>query len=314
MDSIIRYGGWLVALVIAIGSGVVLYNAQQSQRALAERANAAELAVAEAESRVELLAEEVRQQAESGAAIQAALEELKAQQPAESPAESIEAAPPMEVAEAAGEPDIPDPASDGPSQQERVVNAQLGMVADMTYQELYNELGLNPEQRGLMRAAITDYMGELQKLTQGAFRSKDQKARDVYARMEALKADLRGRVGEQLTAEGMVAWDGYEPVADQIMYERVVDGQLNMLASGLSNENRVLASQVVAEELVRAFDVYNQSDELYTLTNFNNAQAIALNTSLERLSGSLEADQLGLVEGFVNQALTMFEALKENDP
>jgi hypothetical protein len=99
-------------------------------------------------------------------------------------------------------------------------------------------------------------------------------------------------------------------VADQMLYERLVDGQMNMLAPGLTNENRVLASQVMAEELVREFDALGQSDEIYSIDSHNGAQARALNTSLERLAEELDEAQFGQVQGFVNQAIAMFDAMK----
>lgn len=216
--------------------------------------------------------------------------------------------PPVTEAEDKAE---PQPEDSEPSRQDRMANVQMGMMADLAYQDLFNELGLSPELRATMKESIVAYMSEAQKTLLAALKSKDQTAKDMHARTESRKAALRAELAGLLTPEELAAWDEYEPVADQIMYERIVDGQLNTLAAGLTNENRVLTSQVMAEELVREFDVFNASDEIYTMGNYNNAQARALNASLERLAGTLEADQYGQVEGFVNHALTMFEAMAD---
>jgi hypothetical protein len=70
----------------------------------------------------------------------------------------------------------------------------------------------------------------------------------------------------------------------------------------------------MAEDLVREIDAFEQSDELYTLDNFNNAQARALQASLDRLSDTLAQDQYDLVDGFVSQAVAMFDAMAEQPP
>jgi hypothetical protein len=184
------------------------------------------------------------------------------------------------------------------------------MMAEMTYQSLFDELRLTPEVRASLKDAIAGHMLAMQRETGAAMGAKNETAKAFYARIEAMKGTMRDELAQFLSPEELTAWDEYEPVADQMLYERLVDGQMNMLAPGLTNENRVLASQVMAEELVREFDALGQSDEIYSIDSHNGAQARALNTSLERLAEELDEAQFGQVQGFVNQAIAMFDAMK----
>ena len=313
MASSIKYGGWLLSLLL-LAACVYLYMEMVESRALG--------VAAEQESKARLERADARAAtAEANAASTAAelegirqeLAELKGSMPGTTPPSETpdtgpaEASPPEPEATPADEADAGDSAERG----DRIVTAQMEIMANMAYQDLFGELGLDPDTQTQMRDVIAGHLVKMQKATLAALQSKNRSAKAVHAEQETLKGELRAAVESVLAPEQMAAWDEYDPVAEQIMYERLVDGQLNMMAAGLSNENRVLASQVMAEELVREFDVMNESEELFTMDNYNNAQARALNASLERLNGTLEADQYGQVEGFVNQALTMFEAMAE---
>jgi hypothetical protein len=221
-------------------------------------------------------------------------------------------APPVEIAPSVPEsPAVSEPApAPNVELEDRVATAQLNMMAEMTYQSLFDELQLTPEVRASLKDAIAAHMLAMQRETGAAMSAKNETAKAFYARIEAMKGAMRDELAQFLSPEELTAWDEYEPVADQMLYERLVDGQMNMLAPGLTNENRVLASQVMAEELVREFDALGQSDEIYSMDSHNGAQARALNASLVRLAEELDEAQFGQVQGFVNQAIAMFDAMK----
>lgn len=302
-----QYLGWIIAALLALVCAIVYIQAPEP----VDDAPVTSAAPADHPAAPEPVAEESEEVATLKAEIATLREELAAQ---ESPTPKPLPVPPAsdapetaadEDAEAAAEV-RPDPA-----RQERIVNAQLSMVADMTYRPLFDDLQLPLEIRDSMKDTIAAHMLEVQQVTVAAFQSKDQKAKDIHARIEAMESHLRDELAGVLTPEQLAAWDEYDPVADQMLYERLVDGQLNMMAAGLTEENRIVASQVMAEELVREFDLFNASDEFYTMDNFNNAQARALTTSLERLGEALPPDQFDLVDGFVAQAIAMFDAMAD---
>ncbi len=312
MGKVIQYGGWAVALALFLYSAFLTSQLTKSRDALSTADHTGvvkEPAIEKAPAHV-MLEEKLRETEAKLAEANALLAEASQ---ADSPVPMEEEAP--EVSEA-----VPDDgkndeeANDAePSQQERIAQAQAGAMVDMIYGDLLAELGLTPEQAAPFKEAMAANMLKEQKLMQGAFKSKDRTAKSVHAERADLEASLRAKLTDVLTPEELTAYDNYEPVADQILYEKLVEGQLNMLASGLNEENRILTSQVVAEELVREIEQFDQSEDLYTMTNFNAAQARALHSSLDRMGDALDADQLALVDGFVTQALAVFDAMAENE-
>jgi hypothetical protein len=300
MNNFIKYGGWIALVLVLIVGGFafnVRINAEKS------RAKHAEQELEKVQALLSNLVEEVAQRQAHEKDEVAPAPMLASPEP--------QVAPPVEAAPPEPEPVPPTPDADPNVElEDRVATAQLNMMAEMTYQSLFDELQLTPEVRASLKDAIAGHMLAMQRATGAAMGAKNETAKAFYARIEAMKGNMRDELAQFLSPEELTAWDEYEPVADQMLYERLVDGQMNMLAPGLTNENRVLASQVMAEELVREFDALGQSDEIYSMDSHNGAQARALNASLERLAEELDEAQFGQVQGFVNQAIAMFDAMK----
>ena len=305
MNNFIKYGGWLALLIVILVGAFVFNSRMATERARAVEAQqaAVELAIVRAE-KSELEAEIAAlkgAQAEMVASVPTPVGEVAPEPAPITPAESEE----MPV-EPTPEPTLPEePAGGNP-----VANAQMAMMADMMFKELFDELQLDPETRAVVKDAIAAYMQTMQQETIAAMQAKNETSKAFHARLEIMKSGLREELSQTLTADQVDAWDAYEPEADQVLYERMVEGQLNMLSPGLSNENRVLASQVMAEELARELEAFEQSEEIYSMDTHNNAQARALEASLERLAEDLDEEQYGHVQGFVDQATAMFEAMK----
>lgn len=312
MGKVIQYGGWAIALALFVNSIFLTSQLAKSRDALstADHTGVTKEAPDVQAPAYAMLEEKLRETEAKLAEANALLAEASQ---AESTVPMEEEAP--EAPEAVsddGKDDEEDKDAEA-SQQKRVAQAQAGAMVDMIYGDLLAELGLTPAQAAPFKEAMAANMLKEQKLMQGAFASKDRTAKSVRAERLALEASLRAKLSDVLTPEELTAYDNYEPVADQILYEKLVEGQLNMLASGLNEENRILTSQVVAEELVREIEQFDQTEALYTMTNFNAAQARALQSSLDRMADALEADQFALVDGFVTQALAVFDAMAENE-
>ena len=185
---------------------------------------------------------------------------------------------------------------------ERIARAQLGIMTDMAYGALYENLVLPEETQKQMREWLIDAAIEARSAVGKAFQSGDTPAKDVKAVEDKAQAELRKRLADVLTADELAEWDAYEQDADLHLYWNILEGQLSMLAPGLTEENRDVARQVLAEELVTHIDTFESSDEVYSLGNFNRAQSQAMQVSLERLAGTLDEEQYGHVEGFVTTA------------
>jgi hypothetical protein len=82
-----------------------------------------------------------------------------------------------------------------------------------------------------------------------------------------------------------------------------------MLAPDLAVENRATAKSVLAEELAITLGQFENSDTLFTLANFNNAQMTALRQGLDRMATALVEAQYWHLEGFVNRVADAFAAM-----
>jgi cell division protein FtsB len=207
--------------------------------------------------------------------------------------------------------DTGDDEKEGPNQGERVMRAQLGAIIDMTYGPLFTDFGLEGELKDTVREWFIDAGTTAQGSVIKAFRSGDVPAKDVKAAEDQATAELTKQLATVLSADELAAWEAYEDDADYYMFENILKGQLTMLASGLTDENRAAVGQVMAEELAAHIETLGTSDEMYTLGNFNQAQSQALAASMERLAEVLDEEQYGHAEGFVQIAEQSFSAMGE---
>ena len=319
MGNVVKVLGWVVAAV-AIATAVFLLR-QSAQ--LREQLTRAQVAVIEGESepgRLPTIQEQLERALAQNETLSEELEEAQAE------IERIEAAPqqadvPMPDfdlgLEETAEGEVGDGAeeeeedSGGPDRQERIVQAQMGMMVDMAYATLFEELALPADIQADVRELLAKNLGMRQMATIKAIQSKDRKASELKAEDDIAVDQLRGELAQVLSAGEMEQWEDYRQYEDQYLYRALLDGQLNMLAPGLSAENREIATVVIAEEVAAHIDAFENSDETYTLGNFNQAQTAALRQSLDRLAGELDEEQYAHVEGFVTQAEAMFDAMAE---
>lgn len=199
--------------------------------------------------------------------------------------------------------------SENQIREKNLLRVQMGAMTDMAYKPFFDEMNFTDEVRAAVRDALTEFGVTRQQRQNDAFRRGDVSARSVRADRDLAMETLRGRLQLLLSADQFAQWQAYEPDSNRILFEGILEGQLNMLASDLTAENLQLVRETMAEELARYLDQFENSDELYTLANFNQAQARALQDSLESLGEALDEDQLSLVQGFVDQAMAMFAAV-----
>lgn len=296
-----RYAGWMAALLagaaaawLAYGSGDLrkeLAIAREDLASLSSRLNDAEAELAALRGQRDRLAGENR-------AMQTA-----AERPARAPIPAdIEAAVPEEAAEEDRE----------ATRRNRVASAQMGALSDIAYRAFYDELGLSAEARSELRPLIVESMDRVRVATERAFREGNVPAREIKRIEDESEAWLAEAVAEVLTPEEQAGWDAYQDYAEQVLYEYLLDGQLTMLAQGLAPDGRQVVKEVFAEELKSSIDAFKDSDSMFTLDGYNQAQLIGLRTGLERLeTGGLDPGQYQEASGFVHQAATMFEAMSQ---
>lgn len=296
MASGSRNMAWGIAVLVAVVAIVIVVKSGREKQALEEQLAAAEAAR-------DTVAAEVTSAPEVGA--------------------SVPATQPAAPSPAAVEPDEETPPDVQPikeedeeekkqrEQRQRIVDAQMTLMMNIAYGPLFDELGLDAGQRERALELIVDANRGVRQAAEAALRNKDTTAVEVKAKEDAAQAALRDELEGLLNPAELAAWDEYQDYADQIMYAQLLDGQLTMLSPGLSPEGREVVKEVFAEELAVHLEAFGESDSIYTLDAFNQAQLDALLAGLARLEGTLAADQLGHAEGFVNQVQAVFAAMAE---
>jgi len=311
MGNAVKALGWVIAVVATVAVVVLAGQLRQAREDLAAAHSARKTlepqAAASASAKDELTQAqaEVEQLTQDLAVAKAEAARLKTVAE-EAPPE----APPAELAdEAAEETETPE---SGPSgREQRMLETQMGMMVDMAYKTFFDEQALPPDVHDQVRSFLAESFAARQREAAAAMKAKDKTAKEVQALEDQAIEQLRGKLAQVLSADELAAWDAYRGYEDQYLYETLIDGQLNMMAPGLTAENRATVKILMAEDLAAQLGAFEQSDEIYSRDSFNRNQSQALHTSLERLTQVLDEEQYAHVEGFVAQVDAMFDAMAE---
>lgn len=223
----------------------------------------------------------------------------------EPPAPELPAAPQPAPApvEAPDEPTASDDASGSEASLEsRVARAQIGVIVDMAYRDFFAAAGLEGERLAEVQQALAEGLTKEGQVRARAFADGTIPAKEATAEQDAVSAEVRERLAAILSADELAAYDAYAAVADQALYTTLLDGQIAMLTSGVTEESRHMAAEVMGEELAIRLAEFDASDQPYTLDNFNAAQMVALENALVRMQDALDADQYDAVARFVDVA------------
>lgn len=297
--------GWMVAMVVAAGAlywGLEARGLRHEVLDIGEGLRATEASLAQVTKELEDLQNAYDKLAGEHRAL------LQASGSPSAPPEPVQVAAVEEVADPADE---EEPEDEDSARRERVVNAQLGMIGDIAYRPFYDELDLPQETRDALRPLVAEAMNRSRLASEKAMREGNVPVREIKRIEDEADAWLAEEVAGILTPEQVAGWDAYQDYAEQILYEYLLDGQLTMLSQGLTPENRKVVKEVFAEELKVAIDGFKDSDAMFTLGGYNEAQMDGLRQGLERLGPGMDMLQYKEAAGFVNQAGAMFEAMGE---
>jgi len=193
----------------------------------------------------------------------------------------------------------------------RAQRAQFGVMVGMQYNSLLEDLALPEETLNAVNDILIDAYIEAQQATVQDMMSGTSTAKEAKAKQDAIDAQVRERLSGVLNEDEMAQWDTYQDFADEVLYEALLDGQLAMLAPGLTEETRQTAKIVLAEELAAGLDRFFETDAAYTLDNFNDAQLEGLNQGMANMPDTISEEQYGHLTSFMNQVATAFEQMKQ---
>ncbi len=298
--------GWIVA-ALGIAAAVTLYSANQSLKAQLAQANAnlaaPEIASSDAPTGVDA------PQASGAIASDNDAETIDMAEATASKDGEDEALGDSPVAQ----PDSEESAGDADQGQgdsmRRAARAQMGVMVGMTYNPLLDRLALPAETRDAVNNILIDAFQEAQQATVQDMMSGSTTAKEAKAKQDAIDAKVREQLTDVLNEEQLAEWDTYQDFADEVLYESLLDGQLAMLAPNLSGEARETAKIVLAEELAAELDRFYETDTVYTLDSFNQAQLAGLNNGMAKMPDTIDDEQYTHLTGFINQVEVAFQQM-----
>ena len=193
----------------------------------------------------------------------------------------------------------------------RAQRAQMRVLVGMQYNSLLKDLALPDETANAVNDLLIDAQVEAQQATMQDMMSGTSTAKEAKAKQDAIEARLRERLSKVLTTEELAQWDAYQGIADTVLYEALLDGQLTMLAPGLSEETRATARVVLAEELAAELDRFYETDKQYTLDSFNQAQLEGLNNGMARVPDTVSEEQYAHLTSFIDLVAAAFQQMKK---
>lgn len=297
--------GWMVA-ALGIAAAVTLYSANQSLKAQLGQAttNLAAPDIASSEGATGADEPEASGAVASDDPDTVDLAEATPSEDGEdeAPGDSTDAQPdPEETAENA--------TSDQGDSMRRAARAQMGVMVGMTYNPLLDRLALPVETRESVNDILIDAFQESQQANVQDMMSGSTTAKEAKAKQDAIDAKVRKQLTDVLNEEQIAEWDTYQDFADEVLYESLLDGQLAMLAPNLSDEARETAKIVLAEELAAELDRFYETDTVYTLDSFNQAQLAGLNNGMAKMPETIDDEQYTHLTGFINQVEVAFQQM-----
>ncbi|MCL4691671.1 MAG: hypothetical protein KJ060_04075 [Candidatus Hydrogenedentes bacterium] len=177
-------------------------------------------------------------------------------------------------------------------------NARMQVTAQ--YAQFLADLNLPADVDEHVRAILAESIAGELRLAVKAMQGVDKATIPADQSPEGLKITLRAELSKVLTADEMAAWEDYEANKPYYMMEQSYNMQLGMSAPTISEETRGTVSQVMAEEMILAFDDKPKT-ERFDVESLVAAQADAMGRALERLSPVLSDDEYRQVERFMEQ-------------
>jgi hypothetical protein len=297
--------GWLVAVVAIVAAGMLFAKNRSLQNDLESANNSLEQShkpLNDSTARGASKDDDVPAGAEETGQQLAMVEQSSA-------ASSVADEPDDEVTPA--EPEANEAEQPDNNAMRRAQRAQLGVMVGMQYNSLLEDLALPEETLNAVNDILIDAYIEAQQATVQDMMSGTSTAKDAKAKQDAIDARVREQLSEVLDKDELAQWDSYQDFADEVLYEALLDGQLAMLAPGLSEETRQTAKIVLAEELAAGLDRFFETDTIYTLDSFNDAQLEGLNQGMANMPDTISEEQYGHLTSFMNQVATAFEQMKQ---
>lgn len=190
-------------------------------------------------------------------------------------------------------------------QGEKFAETSAKMQVNMMYGDFLREAGLDPETRDALRNVLNAHM-KAQVLSgvramggEGDFEAMAEQGRVSQERMEAAVAELLNPQQEE-------AWQQYQETIGERMFRQQMGQSMQMIAPGLTEENREIAMNTLYEEVQGQLGDSLTPNPEEVGPNMERMMG-ALERTKERMALILEEDQRREFDGFVDHMTSIFE-------
>ena len=177
------------------------------------------------------------------------------------------------------------------------------MMTEMQYGNFISSLDVSPETREEVRDLITGSLKE----TFDAVYEGDEEPSSEFGMLS--NSELRTQLETLLTPEQLADFDAYEENLSEHMMRQSTNMQLQMLAGGLTEENRELITEILVEEFSAAFE--DIDEESFDPLSFGGMNGATYESARQRLSELLAPDQLAIYDRYADAQTAMMESMSE---
>lgn len=193
----------------------------------------------------------------------------------------------------------------GGEMSEKVILASARMNVETQYGDFLNGLDVGTAEH--VRLAITQVL--LDQMEQGMSLMQGELSADEISKID-YEQRMRDELSYFLTPEELAAFDEYQATLPERMLERSYGVQLDMYASGLSQENRAMVLDVLVEEML----LLQNGDSGVSSSSGEPASQFAglidvFGHVRERFAGVFDEGQQAILDRFLEQQESMFEMM-----
>ncbi len=308
MHTVLRSGGWLVAFVLALAAGAMLFSLQEKNRQIAG------------------LAEKLERVSEEAALMRKAAEARSSRENGTPPgpfgrAASKSRAPQSPPPPKPAEPKPPaEPAPETPAQEPEKgawpqPNAEMTM--NIQYRSLFQLLNLPPETENEVRRILQGHIAERMRVHPMPASGRPGVPGVIVTDSSAFateeeRAKLASDLASVLTAEELAQFQEYQDNLPRHMIEQMLEGDLRMFAPELPDPAQQVVRQVFAEEILAAQQEAaaqqpGPPDPSRAQESAQREQE-ALQRGLARLAQTLDAEQYAVAERYAHHRAQLLGA------
>jgi len=185
-------------------------------------------------------------------------------------------------------------------QGEQMAEYAANIQTNMLYGDLLNDLQLPSDVEEQVRTILQDSMKTMTKQALQYMQSKGEGREDMTDWQKDLEKETRDKLAEVLNAEELAYYDEYEETKESRAIQKSYEMQMSMQAPQVTEENRKLTTEILAEEFQVLQDEQGKANPGNPAAQASR-QAEVFQRTRERIIDTMDPDQYAQVDRFLTQ-------------